>query len=100
MVQVPVQDLRMLSVSEIIRRVALMTLRLASYDRCASRMSVISISGLTLGYLTLPAASAAGLPGSCLTRNADVSGRILPSVTTFAPSALSSSEEKVGTLRR
>src|SRR4029077_9689257 len=46
------------------------------------------------------AASAAGLPGSCLMRNAVRSGRILPSVTTFASSVRSSAEEKVGTLRR
>src|SRR4051812_30406000 len=63
-------------------------------------MSVISTSGLTLGYLTLPAASAAGLPGSCLTRNADGSGRTLPSATTLASSVRSSWAENVGTLRR
>src|SRR5665647_3633178 len=63
-------------------------------------MSVISISELTLGNLTLPAASAAGLPGSCLTRNADGSGLILPSVTVLASSVRSSAEENVGTLRR
>src|SRR5204863_7014812 len=63
-------------------------------------MSVISTSGLTLGYLTFPAASAAGLPGSCLTRNAEPSGRILPSATTFASSMRSSAEENVGTFRR
>ena len=37
----------------------------------ASRMSVISTIELTFGYLTLPEASAAGLPGSCLMRNDD-----------------------------
>src|ERR1700710_1313720 len=63
-------------------------------------MSVISISGLTLGYLTLPVASADGLLGSYLTRNADVSVLTLPKVTTFASSVRSSAEEKVGTLRR
>src|SRR5260370_36886410 len=63
-------------------------------------MSVISISGLTLGYLTLPVASADGLPGSYLTRNAEVSVLILPRVTTLASSVRSSAEEKVGTLRR
>src|SRR3954453_4538541 len=63
-------------------------------------MSVISISGLTLGYLTLPAVSAAGLLGSCLTRKAEVSVLTLPSVTTLAPSVRSSAVEKVGTLRR
>src|SRR5438477_5942100 len=63
-------------------------------------MSVISISGLTLGYLTLPAASAAGLLGSYLTRKAEVSGLTRPSATTLASSARSSVEEKVGTLRR
>src|SRR5258708_764031 len=63
-------------------------------------MSVISTSGLTLGYLTLPEASAAGLLGSYLVRNADWSGRTLPSVTTLASSVRSRAEEKVGTLRR
>src|SRR5882757_2565696 len=63
-------------------------------------MSVISTSGLTLGYFTLPLASAAGLPGSCLIRNADWSGRTFPSDTVFASSVRSSSEENVGTLRR
>src|SRR3954452_17104525 len=63
-------------------------------------MSVISTNGLTLGYLTLPWASAAGLLGSYLTRNEDWSGRTLPSVTTLASSVRSSAEEKVGTLRR
>src|SRR5260370_34486564 len=63
-------------------------------------MSVISISGLTLGYLTLPAVSAAGLEGSCLTRNAELSGLTLPSATTLASSVRSSSEVNVGTLRR
>src|SRR4029453_16120505 len=63
-------------------------------------MSVISTSGLTFGYLTLPAASAAGLLGSCLTRNADWSGLTLPSVTTRASSERSSADENVGTLRR
>src|SRR5437763_17045244 len=62
-------------------------------------MSVISTSGLTFGYLTLPAASAAGLLGSCLTRNADWSVLILPSVTTLASSVRSSADENVGTLR-
>src|SRR6185295_6444196 len=63
-------------------------------------MSVISISGLTLGYLTLPAASADGLPGSYLTRNGEASVLTLPRVTTLASSVRSSAEEKVGTLRR
>src|ERR1700738_535205 len=63
-------------------------------------MSVISISELTFGYLTLPAASAAGLFGSCLTRNADVSGRTLPRVTTFASSVRWNWEEMAGILRR
>src|SRR6476660_4515990 len=63
-------------------------------------MSVISTSGLTLGYFTLPLASAAGLPGSCLIRNADWSGRTFPSDTVFASSVRSSAEENVGTLRR
>jgi hypothetical protein len=90
----------MSSVRWIMRRVALMMLRLASYERCASRMSVISTSGLTFGYLTLPAASAAGLLGSCLMRNADWSARTLPSVTTRASSDRSSADENVGTLRR
>src|SRR6185369_11598313 len=63
-------------------------------------MSVISISGLTLGYLTLPLASAAGLPGSFLTRKSDRSVRTLPSVTVRASSERSSAEEKVGILRR
>src|SRR4051812_28534440 len=63
-------------------------------------MSVISISGLTLGYLTLPLASAAGLPGSFLTRKSDRSVRTLPSVTVRASSERSSAEENVGTLRR
>src|ERR1700733_9258703 len=63
-------------------------------------MSVISISGLTLGYFTLPVASADGLLGSYLTRNAEVSVLILPKVTTLASSVRSSAEEKVGTLRR
>jgi len=40
---------RIESVRWIIRRVAVMTLRFASYERWASRMSVISISGFTLG---------------------------------------------------
>src|SRR3954463_14002234 len=62
-------------------------------------MSVISTSGLTFGYLTLPAASAAGLLGSCLMRNADWSVLILPSVTTLASSVRSSADENVGTLR-
>src|SRR3978361_1566700 len=63
-------------------------------------MAVISISGLTFGYLTLPAASAAGLPGSFLMRNAEASGLTLPSDTTRASSDRSSSEEKVGAVRR
>src|SRR5258708_39232722 len=63
-------------------------------------MSVISTNGLTLGYFTLPLASAAGLPGSCLTRNADWSGRTFPSATVLASSERSSAEENVGTLRR
>src|SRR5436190_709174 len=41
-------------------------------------MSVISIIGLTLGYLTLPPTSAAGLLGSYLVRNAELSGLMLP----------------------
>src|SRR6266436_7227843 len=63
-------------------------------------MSVISTTEFTLGYLTLPLASAAGLLGSYLTRKLDWSGLILPSVTTLASSVRSSSEENVGTLRR
>src|SRR3954468_22594259 len=63
-------------------------------------MSVISMSGLTLGYLTLPPASADGLPGSYLTRKADGSVPTLPSATSRASSVRSSAEEKVGTLRR
>src|SRR6267154_1701262 len=63
-------------------------------------MSVISIRELTFGYLTLPLASAAGLLGSYLTRNAEASGLTLPSATTLASRVRSSSEENVGTLRR
>src|SRR4249920_2511565 len=63
-------------------------------------MSVISTSGLTFGYLTLPAASAAGLPGSFLTRNADWSLRTRPIVMVLASSERSSAEVKLGTLRR
>src|SRR3977135_1029224 len=63
-------------------------------------MSAISATELTLGYLTLPAASAAGLLGSYLTRNADWSVRTLPSATTVASSVRSRVEEKVGTVRR
>src|SRR5438132_2416786 len=63
-------------------------------------MSVISISGLTLGYFTLPSASAAGLPGSFLTRNAVWSVRTRPSDTVLASSERSSAEVKVGILRR
>src|SRR5712691_5625804 len=63
-------------------------------------MSVISISGLMLGYLTLPLASAAGWPGSCLTRKADGSVRTGPSATMRASSARSISERKVAILRR
>ena len=63
-------------------------------------MSVISTTEFTLGYLTLPVASAAGLFGSYLVRKLDWSGLIRPSVTTCASSVRSSAEEKVGTLRR
>ena len=59
-------------------------------------MSVISITGLTLGYFTLPLASAAGLPGSCLMRKLELSGRMRPSATTRASSERSSVEENVG----
>ena len=59
-------------------------------------MSVISTTEFTLGYLTLPVASAAGLLGSYLTRKLDWSGLILPSVTTCASSVRSSAEENVG----
>src|SRR5262249_11921666 len=51
------QPRRISRVRAIIRRVAPITLRLASYDRCASRRSVISTSGLTFGCFTLPLAS-------------------------------------------
>ena len=47
-----------------IARACLITWRLASYDRLASRMSAISTSMFTLGSLTMPCASAAGLAGS------------------------------------
>src|SRR4051812_39615615 len=63
-------------------------------------MSVISTNALTLGYLTLPATSAAGLLGSYLTRKAELSGLMRPRDTTLASRVRSSVEEKVGTLRR
>src|SRR6185437_3093538 len=63
-------------------------------------MSVISISALTLGYLTLPFLSAAGWPGSYFNRNSDVSRRVLPSPTSFTSSARSTSVWNVVTLRR
>src|SRR5262245_2834315 len=63
-------------------------------------MSVISTSGLTLGYFTLPLASAEGWPGSYFTRNCELSVLILPSATTRAPSARSMAERKVGIRRR
>src|SRR5674476_1628831 len=45
-------------------------------------MSVISRSGLTLGYLTLPFLSAAGWPGSYFNLNSELSVRVLPSFQT------------------
>src|SRR5262249_61285687 len=63
-------------------------------------MSVISTSGLTLGYFTLPLASADGWPGSYFTRNCELSVLILPSATTRAPSARSKAEPNVGIRRR
>ena len=73
MVDYAFQALRMSIVRWIMRRVAPITLILASYDRWASRMSVISISALTFGYLTLPLLSADGCPGSYLMRKAELS---------------------------
>src|SRR5262249_39315019 len=63
-------------------------------------MSVISTSVLTLGYLTLPAASAAGWPGWYLTWKSVWSLRTGPSATTRASSERSSSERNVGMRRR
>src|SRR5436309_7946330 len=63
-------------------------------------MSVISTSGLTLGYFTLPLASADGWPGSYFTRNCELSVLILPSATIRAPSARSKAEPNVGIRRR
>ena len=62
-------------------------------------MSVISTSALTLGYFTLPFASALGCPGSCLMRKSDGSVRTRPSVTTGTSSARSISFLKVATYR-
>src|SRR5215831_8787248 len=63
-------------------------------------MSVISTSGLTLGYFTLPLASAEGWPGSYFTRNCEESVLILPSATTRASSARSKLVRNVGMRRR
>src|SRR4029077_20476852 len=52
------------------------------------------------GYLTSPLASAAGLPGSCLTVKSELSGSTRPSLTTWASSERSSSEVKCTTCRR
>src|SRR5215467_5662159 len=63
-------------------------------------MSLISTSGLTLGYFTLPLASAEGWPGSYFTRNCEESVLIVPSATTRASSARSKLVLNVGMRRR
>src|SRR5579864_2435063 len=63
-------------------------------------MSVISMSGLTLGYLTLPFLSAAGCPGSYFSLKSELSMRVLPSPTKLTSSVRSTSVWKVEILRR
>src|SRR4029078_3736865 len=96
----PDQDLRISIVRWIMRREAPMTLMLASWERWASRRSVISTSELTFGYLTLPLASAAGWPGSCLTRKSDGSVLTRPSATVCGSIARASAERDVLRLDR
>src|SRR5262249_29353272 len=90
------QPFRMSRVRWIVARVAPMRWRFAWWERWASGRWVISISGLSLGYLTWPGASAAGLPGSCLILKSEVSGRTGPSATTRASSERSSCDVKLG----